>query len=1228
MKICDKIHSNSRPHIDLSSNYDRYETHLKNTLQFFTALNNHHRNLYENFDRNHTHHLLFQIILKYINHQNLDENEKADLIKLSKSIRFDTEHDFGTGASGTRDNCKTELVQNCVRSRQQGEPSLKQYVQQNLTPLTDCCEQGTNNISNQCIKDLNDINYIIKDTPLKGLAKVAMNMSGGKDIYRGISSSIDPAGCRKKKQGEYSVADLINFDKELFIYNIGLIFYQSFYNVFVNNNICMWISIENNRNDFDTNKRFNINIVNYTNPAQRTVINNVLGGANSLFSPQNICRFLNSKINVILKAYPNIPEDYEFVRGFQLVMKGYGDFGQLFWTMYLYFTSNLHQLGFYIQEPSMPFYNNCMLTTIDTYLAAIGSVLNAPIILGTDVGYHKYIIDINIKYYGQPILETYNLFNKLKYYSGNYGDIPIPKTEDQIQALILNDQNNDIHIMADEYNEFYNECIKHYYIEWVGNNFVLCKIPNASITRRRWINSGDVILANLDFWKKLFSNGAAIGARESYPSRDRNNEFINYRNVMTDRTYYNIVNIEIFLYYLQIIFTKKLIKSEKIYKSIYDELSHIKEMRARKYTDSPGSLVINTMKYFYYIKSYGYDNWKRTGYSSKDVPNSVTNTEQQFKIINLFLTKVIQFSEFIHNKINTCYNNVKTLDSIRVKYLENGQPFPEIFKTLLDRSINILLNNKTIDDWRKFITVDVCNYFKLQIINAIYNIDNANDDFYPTISDQAERDFIDKTSDLDLDYKAKQIPPSATKGIENCQLFLKELIDNIKYLSTYDELIYFECNRIKTVKIYIDEVRYMQEDELYENNIDSVLKNIEDYDNKLNNQDCPDKCDGNACLINVEPADIEYIEELNTGIAHDYNKLIRKSTEPPYDEETDMNDIRAPYIMRSFIILYTLILNTLYRYLVKTLNNRYKKLTDKRNFNDKSEEEKVLTEEEKKVIHEIKTIEEEKHRTGEIIHALIDILDKIIKNTDYIIYETDQQFAGNKELLYQTFEFTPQELTEIRGINNPDLVQTFFRNMFYNRLINNPKFKDINPQVINNLIYHESFADDRTLPLTTRGTWNGGGNYFNNIEAYLKKIENIKKKIKILNKNKNKNKNKIIAQYDDIKKIKLKIKKEKEKIRKQKENEKDKLKKQKEKEKEKIRKQKENEKEKIRKKKENEKNKLKKQKEKEKLKKQKENEKEKIRKQNEKEKLREQKEKLTKENGKKKLKNKKEKKKQ
>ena len=472
MKICDKIHSNSKPHVNLLLNYDKYETHLKNTLRFFMTLNNHHRNLYENFDSYHTHHSLFHIILKCINNENLVQSEKAELIKLSKSIRFDTEHDFGTGASGTRDNCKTVLVQNCVKSVLQGEQSLKQYVQEKLDPITDCCEQDTNDISNQCIKDLNDINYIIKDTPLKGLAKVAMNMSGGKDIYRGISSSIDPAGCRKKKDGEYSVADLINFDKELFIYNIGLIFYQSFYNVFVDRKFCMWISITNNRNDFDTNKRFNIHIVNYSDQREHYEIKDVLGGANSLFSPQNICRFLNSKIKVILNAYPNIPEDYEFLRGFQLVMKGYGDFGQLFWTMYLYYTSNLHQLGFYIQEPSMPFYYNCILTTIDTYLAAIGSVLNAPIILGTDVEYHKYIIDINTKYYGQPILQTYNLFNKLKYYNGNYGDIPRPKTEDQIEALILNDQNYDIHIMADEYNEFYNEYIKHYYIEWSRNNFV------------------------------------------------------------------------------------------------------------------------------------------------------------------------------------------------------------------------------------------------------------------------------------------------------------------------------------------------------------------------------------------------------------------------------------------------------------------------------------------------------------------------------------------------------------------------------------------------------------------------------------------------------------------------------------------------------------------------------------------------------------------------------------
>ena len=1213
MKVCEKI-IDSRPHIDLQSNYDKdkFLTHLKNTLQFFIAFNGNHSDLYENFNKNNTHHLIFQIILKCIKGQELDQIEINMLIALSKSIRFDTEHDFGTGASGTRDNCKNDLVQKCVKSVQKGDPTLKKYILDNLTPLTDCCEYGTHNISNQCINDLNDINYIIKDTSLKGLAKVAMNMSGGKDIYRGISSSIDPAGCRKKKDGEYSVADLINFDKELFIYNIGLIFYQSFYNVFVNNNICMWISTINNRNVFDTNKKFNIHIVNYSNPAEHYEIENVLGGANSLFSPQNICRFLNSKINVILKAYKGIPEDYEFARGFQFVMKGYGDFGQLFWTMYLYFTSNLHQLNIFnnpAQQPSIPFYNNCMLTTIDTYLAAIASVLDAPVILGTDVEYHKYIIDINIKYYGQAILDTYNLFNKLKYFDGNPRGLELLKTYDEIEKLILGRENFDIHIMADEYNEFYNENIKHYFIRWHSNSYVLCKIDNNSIKTNRPTFS--VILPNSNFWKK--NSNTAIGAGEIYPSRDQNDEFIKYRIIMTDRTYYNIVNIEIFLNYMHIFFTKKLIKGGKIFQSAYDDLSEIKEMRARKYTDSPGSLVINTMKYFYYLKSYGYDNWKRIGYNSKEVPNSVTNTEKQFQTINLFLTKMIEISELIHNKINTCYNNVKTLDTIYNKYRENADQFADIFKNLLDRSITTLLSNNSIDEWRKFIREEICNYLKLQIINAVYYVDTHIDYMFSSMNGDNEKYFLDKTNDLNLNDR--EIPSSAIKGIENCQVFLKELIYNIKKLSKYDELIDNECKTIKKIKMYIDEQGYKLQDieaileDQNDQNIDPILIDIEEYDKRLNNEDCPDTCDGEACLIKIEPVDIKYIEELQAGLIHDYDKLIKYSTEPPFTELDDAFNVRSPYIMRSFIIVYSLILNTLYRYLTNNLNKKYNALINKKKYDNEKDEEIVLA--------KIKKLEEEKHRTGQITHALINILDKIIKKTDYVIYnQKEEKFAGNKELLYKTFDFTHQELTDIRGINNPDHVPFFFKNMLYNRLIINEEFKDtIHPQVIYDLINNEKFADNNDLPFTNKGSWKGGDNYFKNIEVYLKKIENIKKNIKILNKNKNKNKNKIIEEYDDIKKLKLKIKKEKDKFKKQKEKEKEKVRKQKENEKEKLRKQKENEKEKLRKQKENEKEKLKKQKENEKEKLRKQNEKEKLRKQkkNEKEKLRKQKEKLRKE---------------
>ena len=118
MKVCEKI-IDSRPHIDLQSNYDKdkFLTHLKNTLQFFIAFNGNHSDLYENFNKNNTHHLIFQIILKCIKGQELDQIEINMLIALSKSIRFDTEHDFGTGASGTRDNCKNDLVQKCEIGR-------------------------------------------------------------------------------------------------------------------------------------------------------------------------------------------------------------------------------------------------------------------------------------------------------------------------------------------------------------------------------------------------------------------------------------------------------------------------------------------------------------------------------------------------------------------------------------------------------------------------------------------------------------------------------------------------------------------------------------------------------------------------------------------------------------------------------------------------------------------------------------------------------------------------------------------------------------------------------------------------------------------------------------------------------------------------------------------------------------------------------------------------------
>ena len=1228
MKICENIDLNSRPHVRFPAQLDEFIEHLKNSLDYFVGINAQHADLFRNF--NSTDHVLFRIIHKCINKVALDSQEKELIINLSRAFRYDTEHDFGSGAAGTRDNCKTELVQQCVRSvfRDTGDIlGLESFVHEKLerSNVQDCCIPNSNIIHDKCKKDLTDINYIIKDTSVKGLAKVAIEMTGGKDIYRGISSSIDPAGCRKQKVGEYSVANSINFKKELFIYNIGLIFYQSFFNVFVNKKLCMWIAIDEVREAFENNKKFNVHIVNYQNKDEdHVVINNVIGGGNSLFSPQKICYFLNSKIGVLQRVYSGIPNDYEICRGFQLIMKGYGDFGQLFWTIFLYFTRNFdHSPDFYHEKGRaslIPFYNNCMLTTIDTFLAAIGSLLNAPLILGTDVKYHKYIVDINKKYYGENILSSYNRYNKLQYLlEPHIINIQLLPIQD-IEKLVLGIENFDIGIMADEYNAFYNEYIKYFIIKFNTESYRLYEITIDHGNNRNL----RMLFDDTTFWKfpetniYITENMKYPGQGEQVPANHPT--FINYRDTITNRNYYDLVNAKIYYNYVNIFFNYKLDRRNPIFTNAYYDLTILQMMQARQRgNNKEGSLIRKTMAYVFFIKKNNYESWwRRASAGTTNIPNAIKNTEKQFIQINSILTNMIQTSELIHNKINTMYNNIKVLEKHYNLNKTRGNPITEELE-ILTNNYRILIQNENIKNWFDFIENKVCNYLKLEITKVFYydykNMEIDMDDMEKQDfewSDYFKNIYDIYTNNLDIDIVKNSVPSSSIKGVELCIDFLKEFILNISKLSKYYNLINLERQRINNLPLLntitpdqVDQHYFLVPDNPHEkNSIDNILIKIENDDNELNNQDCSNLCNSDKCT-NPDQVDTKYMDDLRTGILHEYEfyrKLLMIGGETQY---TAMQNNRPQYIMSCLIEVYVLILNNIYRYLVKLDNNKNK-------INSINIEKNII----------------EKDVSIKVCEVLIEIFVEITKNTKNALIRGDD-FNANKELLFNTFNLNDDELVQIRKIKDHNQYKLFFNMMLLNK-VEKETANFVCENSLRDLIrgakklYYFSSCE-----ATRQGRVHLGGNISINIEIYLKRIENIKKKIKLLKKNKIQNKNKIIQQNDFIKGLKLKMKseKEKEKVRKQKEklrkqNEKDAEKKKLKKDKEKLKKQKENESEK---KSENESEKKKLKKDKEKLKKQKENEKEKLRKEkekkqkekeneSEKEKLRKEKEKKQKEN--------------
>ena len=245
--------------------------------------------------------------------------------------------------------------------------------------------------------------YFMEDTN-STVIKNKLNMSE-KPIKKMnlIANILDSAGCKYCcEDHHYNTIDL---EIELYILNLGFIFYQSYFKQLRDNGIHIHFTIslmdeKETKKSFSENKMFKLCLYSTRDGAEFKEKEFVLSN-NRNFSVPNVCKTLNSKV---LRGLSKELKDYlekeltigdvisnKILTTTYVSGKGFGDFGQVFSVACLYYCC-------------LYFQGNCILTTIDTFLFIIAIILGCPIIIGT--GRFSYIsIDDFLKYKGKTIIE-------------------------------------------------------------------------------------------------------------------------------------------------------------------------------------------------------------------------------------------------------------------------------------------------------------------------------------------------------------------------------------------------------------------------------------------------------------------------------------------------------------------------------------------------------------------------------------------------------------------------------------------------------------------------------------------------------------------------------------------------------------------------------------------------------------------------------------------------------
>lgn len=407
--------------------------HLQSRMDFMKAIID--KNLpdnWKNFDWTDVHQSsgskLLKLIYNLLNGPFTDNSFDIFLTYMSKAILTDQYHDFmftDPRLKFNKERCNDLKegdtiigLRGCLKDPL---PFADKLSQDDIDDLSTNCKYDhktylSTPTATTLLKEY--VQYMITDTKPSSLLEEIKDVT---DIYT-IARFIDSAPCKSNitdydKLSNYGVPNKY----EYIITNLALAFYQSFFKELNDFNIyidCNGECTSQHKILFTTTKMFTIIICYKNNPTTHKF--NGQGGEKGDFTVPRITRTLAVSTLLCTENYAlkewlrdtcklNNKLQERVIINLHTLMKGFGDFCQMFMCLFLYFIRISYDDG--AGNINICKLNkNIILATIDTYLINLAQLCNCPYILGSSVSinYCKLYINSDSTYLNKSIIECWN----------------------------------------------------------------------------------------------------------------------------------------------------------------------------------------------------------------------------------------------------------------------------------------------------------------------------------------------------------------------------------------------------------------------------------------------------------------------------------------------------------------------------------------------------------------------------------------------------------------------------------------------------------------------------------------------------------------------------------------------------------------------------------------------------------------------------------------------------